>query len=68
MRKSLAEFDTKIDEAVESLTVLQSEAEVLTKEVKNYNNTIGDREKNANDIHSLEQIMNKVQTKVKNFE
>jgi len=65
--KSLAEFDTKIDAAVESLTVLQSEAEVLTTEVEKLYNTIGDREKNANDIHSLEQIMNKVQTKAKNF-
>jgi len=65
--KSLAEFDTKIDEAVESLTVLQSESEILTKEIKESMNKIDDRNSNANDMQALEKIMSRVETKVNNF-
>ncbi len=65
--KSLAEFDTKIEEAVESVTILQSESEILTKEVKESMSKIGDRHSNANDMQSLEKIMSRVETKVNNF-
>ena len=65
--KSLADFDERINSALVSLTELQSEAEMLTKEVEKSLENIADRHSNANDIGSLEKIMSKVETKVNNF-
>ena len=65
--KSLADFDERINSALVSLTELQSESEMLTKEVEKSLENIADRHSNANDIGSLEKIMSKVETKVNNF-
>ncbi len=65
--RSLADFDEKIDSAVESLTELQSESEILSSEIEKSVNMIADRHSNASDIQSLEKIVSRVETKVNNF-
>lgn len=65
--RSLADFDEKIDSAVESLTELQSESEILSSEIEKSVNMIVDRHSNASDIQSLEKIVSRVETKVNNF-
>jgi len=65
--RSLADFDEKIDSAVESLTELQSESEILSNEIEKSVNMIADRHSNASDIQSLEKIVSRVETKVNNF-